>query len=344
MTIKEIELKPIEESQGDYDRLQDRIRKFFMEVIYYPLIKELGLSKKVIKNAAHPNPLMDALYKGRVTYSAGAFRGQFSAGITKELKYLGAVFDRKTSSFKLPEEKIPTQIKQLIASSDRHFQERMKKIDEKLAKLIPEDLAKEFHCADLFDRSLYEADESFRKNVKNITVSPTLTPEQRKKIATEWQDNLRLSIQGWTDDQIKDLRAKIYEQVTSGGRRESLISPILKVTRTIQESHEQALNKAKFLAHQESRLMMATFKQVRYEQAGSKSYKWRCVHRPHDMDPKHHTLGNVRYSHGLLDGKEFLWSDPPVTTNPGQPVRRNHPGQDYRCRCFPRAIIRREEK
>lgn len=338
--MKTIELKPIQESLKDYDDLEKRIEKFFRESIYIPILKQLQLPKKTIKNTAHANALMDALFTGQIIYSTGTFSGKFNASISRELRNIGAKFDRKTSSYKLEESKIPIEFRNVISASKVHFQKRMEELDETLAKLIPEELAKQFKCQDLFDKALWKADREFKKNVKNIAVTPSVSKEQREKISKAWQDNLQLYIKGWTEKQIKDIRKQIYEDVSGGTRRKSLIPAIYKVTKTIQKSHEEALNKAKFLAHQESRLMMAAFKQTRYEEAGSKSYIWRCVKRPHDESPKQHTPGNVRYTHGKLDQKEIKWSEPPITSNPGESVRRNHAGQDYNCRCFSRPIIK----
>jgi hypothetical protein len=326
-----VEIKPIQEDPKDYDELEKRLKKFFLEHLYIPLLKELNLPKTLFKNAKNENPLLEALFTGRITYTAGAFRGKFNSSISKELKEMGAKFDRKTSSFKIEMNQVPTQVKQAISVGDLHFQKQMQKLDQKLASILPEKLADQFKSEDLFDKTLFKADKSFQKNVENISNFPKLTEEQRAKISKDWQNNMRLYIKDWTQDQIKDIRAKIYDQLTSGARREELIPPILKITRTIQDSHEQALNKAKFLARQESRLMMATFKETRYQDAGIHEYVWRCVHRPFDSSPHHHTPGNVRYSHGILNGKIFRFNNPPLTTAPGEPARYNNPGKDYNC-------------
>lgn len=340
--MKWIKLKEIKDSPQDYELLEKKLKKFFQEKIYIPLLKELRLNPRgVLKNASHPNPLMDALFTGQVTYSQGAFRGTFNSSISKELRALGAKFDRKTSSYKLPYAEVPSEAKAIVSASLVKFEKAMKRLDGKLAQIVPSELADQFHCEDLFDKTIYRADKSFKKNVKNITVSPELTEKERSKIASDWQNNTRLSIRDWTDTQIKDLRKKIYEDTMAGARRESFIPPIQKITQTIQESHETALRKARFLAHQESRLLMAKFKETHYVAAGVPEYEWRCVHRPHDENPKQHTPGNVRYSHGKLEGKIFRWDDPPISTNPGQPARRNNPGQDYYCRCFGRPVLRK---
>lgn len=338
--MKTIELKPIEESQRDYEILEARLKKFFRDTIYIPLLKELNLPQRLIKNTAHPNPLMDALFIGRVTYQGGTFAGNFSAEISKELRRIGAKFDRKTSTYQLPASQLPAEVKNVIASQESRFLTQMERLDQKLASIVPDELSQQFKCEDLFDKTIYKADRSFRKNIRSITTATTLTPEQRARISKEWQNNMNLYIRDWTEGQIKELRAKIFEDVMSGARKASLVPPLLKITKTIQGSHEEAVNKAKFLAHQETRLMMSALKQTLYQDAGSHGYIWRCVHRPHDQDPKHHTPGNVRYSHGQLNGKEFRWDSPPVTTNPGQRTRRNHPGQDYFCRCHARPLVR----
>ncbi len=339
MKTKTIELPALRDYKFFYDALEKRLKNYFRQKLYFPILKELRISKKKFHNAK-PTPLADALFKGRVFYSKGAFRGEFNASVSKELKSLGATFDRKTSSFKIKDSELPMEIRVVIRTSYIHFESKMDKIDKKLSEILPEQLANEFHCADIFDGALWRVDEDFKKNVKKIGVAPNLTPQQRKMISEEWQDNVRLSIQDWSQDQIKKLRAKIFEDVMQGARKESLIPPILKITKTIQEDHEEALNKAKFLAHQETRLLMAKYKQAKYQDMGIHEYIWRTVNRPVDKDPKHHTPGNVRYSHGLLDGKVFRFDDPPITTPPGEPVRRNNAGEDYNCRCFSRALVR----
>lgn len=336
-----VELTAIKESPRFYDELEIRLKRFFRDKFYIPLLREIDLSVNTIKNSDEYTALKDALFRGVVTFGKNRFSGKFSAQVSKELIEMGAVFEKRTGSFKIQSSFIPTQVSQMVLSGDLNFQKKMHLLDQKLSEIIPEELSSTFKCADIFDKTLYKADTDFRKNVKKIAVVPELTKEERDQISKQWQDNMNLWIKDWTGEQIKEIRATIYQEVMSGSRRESLIPPIMKITKTIQGSHEQSLNKAKFLARQETRLLMAAFKQTRYEAAGSKSYIWRNVHRPKDASPDQHTPGNVRYSHAILDGKEFEWSNPPISTNPGEPVRRNNPGTDFNCRCFSRPLIKK---
>jgi SPP1 gp7 family putative phage head morphogenesis protein len=77
--------------------------------------------------------------------------------------------------------------------------------------------------------------------------------------------------------------------------------------------------------------MIAAYKKEKYTSAGVNKYKWRCV----AGSPLH----PVRPSHKALNGKIFSFDDPPITTMPGEPVRRNNPREDYGCRCHAVPIV-----
>lgn len=48
------------------------------------------------------------------------------------------------------------------------------------------------------------------------------------------------------------------------------------------------------------------------------------------------STSRVRDTHVALNGETFSWSDPPVTSETGE---RNHPGEDYSCRCVAVAVL-----
>lgn len=331
-----IELKPIPRPDSDYEAIEKRLKKLFKNNLYYPLLKELGLAKKTLQNdTSHPNPLIDALYTGRVTYSEGVFSGKFNAAITKELRRLGAIFDRRSSTFRIPQSLLPIDVRNVISSSGYKFQEKIDKINQRLADLSPAQLAKQFKCQDLFEKTLWKADKSFRQNVKNITVQPQLSETQKKEIAQAWQYNMEYWIQNWTEEEIVSLRTKMQEIVYSGNRWGNAIS-------LIQKSYGVSANKAKFLARQETHLLLAKFNKAKYMDAGVPEYKWTCVHRPHDTSPDKHTPGNVRFYHGKLNRTIQRWDNPPISDGKG---RRSNPGEDYNCRCSARPVVKfKEEK
>lgn len=329
-------LKPIKDNPLLFDKIESRIKEVLKHEIYLPLLKEFKISsKKRLINSKYD--LIDAMKEGHVTYSKGSFKGKFNALISKELRKIGAKWDSKTSSYKIKLSDIPSEIRYAISASDISFQEKLSKIDKKLSQILPENVADKVKTSDIFDRTLWQADQDFQKTLSKITVAPQLTDERRAKIAEEWQNNMDLWIKNFTEKEIVELRKKVQDSIFSGNRYESLL-------KGIQSSYNVTVRKAKFLARQETNLLLAKFKEVRYTDAGVNEYIWGCVHMPKDKTPAQHTPGNVRYSHGILEGKIFRWDNPPITTPPGEPARRNNPGQDYNCRCFARPIIRFKEK
>lgn len=330
--MKVIELRPIQESTKYVDAIEARIKRVFRDLIYKPLLKELNLPSKTIKNSKED--LMRAMSKGEITYSRGSFRGKFDATTSKELKAIGAVWDKKTKAFKIPMDQIPPDIKSLIGFTGEAYKAKIAQIDKRLAQILPETIAEHVKIEDLFDKSLLEIEKDFQKSINKITVAPKVTAEQRAKIAKEWQLNMDKWIKDFTSEHIQELRETIKKSFYAGNRYENLV-------KEIQSSYNVSADKASFLARQETNLLTAKYKETRYLDAGSKEYIWGCVNMPKDGSPNQHTPGNVRYYHGILEGKKFRWDDPPITNR--NPDRRNNPLEDYNCRCYARPLVNFEE-
>lgn len=326
---KTIELKPIKETTEDYDRIEARIMELLRKTIYVPIMKEIVLETNTkVLNAKRPlddSVLWRAIRSGQIVFDQGRFRGKFSAAVSRELRSLGAKFDRKTSTYQIRLDKLPIPVRAAVASSEARFDKTVARIEERLGSILPAEVAEQLDVEKLFDKTLWRVNEDFKKSVKSITVAPDLTDEGRERISKEWQENLRLYIKNFTEKEVLELRARVKDTVFAGKRYESLV-------KTIQKSYGVSTNKAKFLARQETALMMAKFKEVRYQDAGVRLYKWQCV-----AGSKNHP---VRPWHKALEGKIFSWQNPPVTTKPGDPVRRNNPGQDYNCRCYPIPVVK----
>lgn len=320
--MTEIELKPIRETTAEYDKLEIQIRKIFREEIYEKLMAIVAPKRK-LQNAVYD--LYEAIRSGRVTYHRGTFNGRFNSTVAKELKALGAKWDRAASSFKLPQSDMPRELKMVISSSHARFAKTLQDLDKTIAELNPAEIAGKLKSEKLFDTTLWKVDREFRQNIRNITVAPDLTPERRAIIAAEYTNNLKLYIQKWTEEEIVKLRGDVEKSAFAGNRYESIVGKI-------QTRYGQSVNKAKFLARQETALLMNKFKETRYTDAGVNDYTWGCV-----AGTKNHP---VRPWHKALQGKKFRFDDPPVTTKPGEPVRRNNPGGDFNCRCFARPIVK----
>lgn len=79
------------------------------------------------------------------------------------------------------------------------------------------------------------------------------------------------------------------------------------------------------LARDQTLKLAGRVNQERQTQAGIMRYRWVS-----SRDER------VRPEHRDLDGSEQSWAVPPVTSKDG---RRNHPGQDYQCRCTATPVL-----
>lgn len=315
-------LPPIKEDLSDYDAIESKIKELFKKEIYYPLLKEFSLPKTTIRNSIED--LIYAIGSGRITFSRGTFAGRFSSVISKELRSLGAQFDRPTGTYKIRQSSLPYEVRTAISASEFRFRQKLDRIDAKLAQILPEEIAGKLKVESHFDRAIWKVQRKFKDSVAGLTITPQLTKVQSKRISSEWEKNMQLWINDFTKKEISELRRDIQKAAFSGNRYESAI-------KTIQKSYGVTENKARFLARQETSLLMTKFKQARYQEVGVDWYKWGCV-----GGSKNHP---VRPWHRALEGKTFRWDDPPITTKPGEAVRRNNPGQDYNCRCFARPMV-----
>lgn len=87
----------------------------------------------------------------------------------------------------------------------------------------------------------------------------------------------------------------------------------------IQDRLNVSRSKADLLARDQTLKLNAQVTRERQMAAGIDEYIWTT-----SKDER------VREMHEELEGERFRWDDPPVTNKAGD---RNHPGEDYQCRC-----------
>ena len=314
-------LPGIRESSEVYEQIEKEIEALFRSEIYIPLMKEIGFGKEILKNDISYG-LINAIMRGRVTFYNGKFRGKFDSHSTKDLKKLGAEYDRTSGSWKLRESKLPLEVRHAISLSANQFQEKLRKIDKILKEFLPEKISEKFSAEKIFDTALWKMEHTISKSLDGITVVQKLSSEQRAQIAKEYTTDLKRYIKGWSEKEIGRLRVKVVSETLEGNRWEKLVQ-------TIQSSYGVSSSKAKFLARQETHLMMASFKKSRYQSSGIDEYIWTTV----VGSPNH----PVRPMHKELNGKVFRFDNPPITSEDG---RRNNPGEDFNCRCMARPVVR----
>lgn len=317
-------LTPIRESPEDFEAIKKRLIEHFKKEIYLPLIKELKAPQDTLKNSLED--LAGAIVAGRLRFHRGHFRGRFNSSLSKELKSLGAQWDRTQGSWKIPRSNLPPEIIAAIDAGETRFERVTKRIDQRLEEMLPAEIADRLKISDLFDKTLWKVEDQFKKSVKSISVAPQLTPDRARRISDEWSENMKLFIKDWTEKEIVSLRKEVKKSALTGSRYESLIG-------TIEKSYGVSTRKAQFLARQETSLMMTKYKETRYTEVGVNHYRWQCVSGT-EAHP-------VRPMHRSLNGKIFTWDNPPVTSEDNI---RNNPGQDFNCRCVAVPLVRHKSE
>jgi len=170
-----------------------------------------------------------------------------------------------------------------------------------------------------------QIDKTTKKHPKLSTVSFSLSEEQKEQVKKKYTENMRLNIKSWADTEVKTLRKKIETRVSKGQRYEGMIE-------SLKKEFGGSVAHAKFVARQETHLLLAEVREQKYRKAGVMRYKWRTLNFATGKEK-----GNVRPDHAHLNNKVFDWDHPPVVD--ARTGRRGHPGQDYGCRCTALPVI-----
>ena len=265
------------------------------------------------------NPLIRAILTGRVQYVEDHFEGVFNIGISRAIKEMGGKFDQRSKTWRVPREKLTPQVSIAIGTASGKMSKVKQRIDthlEELRTLMDKD--PQFGFEKAYGKAIDELSIRFEKGTEGILVAPQFTTEMAKQLAEKYTYNMNLYIKGWTEQSIKRLRERVAESGFEGNRASTLV-------KGIETDFQVSLNKARFLARQETSLLMSQYREERYKSAGVQKYRWL-------------TAGDVRVRgyHKRLNGKIFTWDNPPVVDETG---RRAHPGQDFNCRCIAVPIV-----
>lgn len=173
------------------------------------------------------------------------------------------------------------------------------------------------------------------ENLANMTRKLSVQEWKRAVSATLGLDILddyylgefyRQQIQLWIDENvalIKSIQSEAFTDmqniVSTGFTSGKTVTSIVK---DIQHTYGNSRSSARLLARDQLAKLNGEITKQQQLDAGVTEYIWS------DSGD-----GKVREGHKRLNGKRCRWDDPPIVTEPGKPVRRCHPGQDYLCRC-----------
>lgn len=299
--------------------IEAEIQRVLNLLIYDRLVAILQTSVPFEIQNAPISALTEAVRDGSVWYEDGAFRGTFSARISKELIALGAKFNKPSRTFSLSKERIPADVRIAQANAEVTIANIRAAMITTLDSVDPDQVSELSTAEKEYKRTITEMQDDLKKAAAAIAIIPELTPGARDVIAKEWGQNLDIYIKGWVGENVIKLREQVQLHGMAGGRAEGLVKMLV-------DNYGVSKSKAKFLARQETSMLMAKFHETRFAEIGITRYRWSTSHDE-----------RVRPDHRVLNGKIFSFTSPPITDR--KTGARNNPGEDYNCRCIAVPIV-----
>ena len=305
------QLEPLYLKSDYFDNIETEINRIFFEVIYAPILAAIKIPEREITNQGGITG--DAIRSGRIYIKDNRVYGSFNSKISRDLRRIGASYNPASKTWTLPDN-VPPQIMQAAAVARQDYEIVKQSVLTAIDSINPTRINEISVVPDEYFDTLTKIDENFRDTAKRIAIAPKMTDEQKNIIAAEWSQNLDLYIKDWTAENIIKLRETVEKETFGSGlRAESLISDIRK-------NYGVSKRKAKFLARQETSLLLSKYRETRYTNMGISRYIWRGA-----MDKRE------RHDHKLLEGKIISWDNPPIVDL--KTGRRAHAGEDFGCRC-----------
>ena len=283
------------------------------EMIYKPLFKILKIKAENSKDF-----IIEALKSGAIYYEKGGFKAakKFSNNISRALMMLGARYDRWEHKYIIALEDLPDYIFKEILENVQRAAKQLAEINSFLQYVemnldqIVETMIFNKEVGTILD----DVEGQLHTNTKHINVIvPELTEKQKQTISENYTNNMQFYIKNWAEKRIPEMRIKVQEAILNGYREE-------QVQKLLQKEYHIMADKAKFLAQNETSIMMAELKKATYTQMGFEEFIWNTI-----LDSRERPL------HRKLHGKIFRFDNPPEIDE--RTHQRGLPGQTYNCRC-----------
>lgn len=293
--------------------IKDKLFSELWEMIYKPIFKILDLKAK---NA--DNPIIEALDKGLIFYENGGFklREKIPNRVSQALIKLGARYDRWEKSYKIAIEDLPKEIWESIKLSIQKAQQKLSQINQFLqyVEMNLDQIIETMLFHDEIITVLDDVGNKIQKNVQRVNILDfDFTQEQKEEIARNYTSNMQFYIKDWAAKKIPEMRRKVAQAVVNGYRE-------IDVQKMLETEYGIAERKAKFLAQNETSIMLAQIKKVHYSAMGFDSFMWHTI-----LDARERPL------HRMLNGKIFRFDNPPVIDE--RTGQKGLPGETYNCRC-----------
>ena len=325
-------LAPIRDKDKYAEIVQKKLEYELYRQIYQPILAIFGLSLRQVapgrtnakeRRNAKPQGLFEAIQAGTVTYSKGVFQGKITAAISKELKAMGGVFDKRKRAWVVKDMmKAPAPVAHAVQKAKEESHEKIEAANKALDKVQKEGLST-IDLMDISEGILGDLEKQFQTTAaEKLEIPMAMSGFIANELKETYTENLNLYIKTWADDAIVRLRGQIQTNAEGGYRAANMVE-------AIRAEYGVSLNKAKFLATQETSLLVSKYREETYKEAGVPFYQWSTSHDR-----------RVRQDHKDLNGQIFRWDSPPVTDKARG--SRNHPGCDFGCRCIAIPVLERQ--
>lgn len=324
---KPIAIKDFKHLEAYTKLIQDKINKELWELVYKPMFE----IAKIEPTASNDNDsIKEALKGGVIYYENGGFksREKFSNKLSQALLKLGARYDKWENSFKIAIEDLPKEIWESIKLSIQKAQQKLSQINQFLqyVEMNIDAIIETMIFNDEVGTILKDVNGKLHKNINVIEVD--LSPEDVEAIhdtinvnfeisEDDIKKNFNESIQHYTKDflikRMPEIRRKVQQSILDGYRE-------IDVQKMLETEYGIMERKAKFLAQNETSIMLAQIKKVHYSAMGFDSFMWHTI-----LDARERPL------HRELNGTIHRFDNPPVIDE--RTGQRGLPGETYNCRC-----------
>lgn len=334
---------PLRMTQQYFQPIEADLDRYFYDFFWRDILDAAAINPTTLRNQS-TSALIEALRAGRVVYENGVFTGSFDARISRELRKF-ATFDQRSKTWKGDP---PSLIKGVAAAAREEGRRLAQRIDSLIGEIPGRVEAEIDRLQYSIEEPLFAMSAQADQDLRSIGIDVEITPQMADRLVKEYTTNQNLNVKNWTPEQTLRLRDMIKRNALRGYNRAEL-------REMIASEFEVTMNKAKFLARQETSLFMATVRDSRYTDAGLRIVQWltsndeRVVGNPAGLYPEP-TAGHG--NHFALAGKFCLLSDPTVYADTLDQARAgqwkskamigagtSHAGTEFGCRCSYRPVL-----
>lgn len=309
--------------RDEYSRaIETEANAWFREAVVMPL--EILLGEEALHDTSRDSAVAAALIAGTLWYHGGFFGGQLNAGVSRELRELGATL-RSDGTFFLADWRLPIALRSSIAFAATRAQQ-MHARAASMTDAIRENVKRAvigIGLGLLFNRIVIDLDrQATAENGRNRAVRvnvPILSPDAVEDFAAP----LSLRLMAFASVALERLKRDILANAAKGGRPD-LLRNIFRAWRS------SGMRGVATISEHTAAQIVTAYRRELARKLGIHEYIWQTMQD-----------NRVRHCHRLLNQKIFNWDNPPVIDD--KTGLRGQPGEAANCRCVARLLFTHAE-